>query len=101
MPALLIDRDAERRACRRVATDTAAFKLADARAVLASGMAFVDLAKDRGIGGAFLTDFARGLHDELSNMWAAHDRILDDAGLVALASLDLSELEALIAGDAA
>lgn len=100
MPILLIDRDAERIACRRAATDTAAFKMADARAVLASGLAFIDLGRSNGIGGAFLSDFARGLHDELSSLWAAHDRILDDAGLVPLMSLDLSELEAVIAGEA-
>lgn len=97
----IIDRDAERRACQRAAIDTAGFRLQDAREVLACGMDFLSLAKDRGLGGAFLTEFARSLHDELSNMWAAHDRILDDAGLVPLAALDLSELETLIAGDAA
>ncbi len=92
----IIDRNAERRACRKAAQDTAAYMMEDARELLANGLDHLRIAERCRLSEAYRQDFAKGLRDVLCNLWAAHDKVLDDEGIVPLAALDLSELDALI-----
>ncbi len=69
----------------------------DADTLLTAAETFLQHGLDAGLDRAYLTDTARGFHDAITNLVAAMNKDLDNAGIEGTVKLDLEELDAIIA----
>ena len=80
---------------RRFTLAATAERRADLDSLLDEGTRFFRACKDAGMPAAFVSDSAKGLHDELSNLMAGIDRDLDDVGEPPAPPLEICELKEL------
>jgi hypothetical protein len=80
---------------RRFTLAATAERRSDLDSLLDEGVRFLTACKHAGMPAAFVSDTARGLHDELSNLLAGIDRDLDDVGEPPAPPLEMCELKEL------
>ena len=80
---------------RRFTLAATAERRADLDSLLDEGVRFLTACKHAGMPAAFVSDSAKGLHDELANLMAGIDRDLDDVGEPPAPPLETGELKEL------
>jgi hypothetical protein len=80
---------------RRFTRAVTAERRADLDSILDEGVRFLTACKDAGMPADYIDDAAKGLHDELSKLFAGINRDLDDVGEPEAPPLEMCELEEL------
>jgi hypothetical protein len=89
------ERRSLRSIARRFTLAATAERRADLDSLLDEGVRFLTACKHAGMPAAYVSDTARGLHDELSNLLAGIDRDLDDVAEPPAPPLEMCELKEL------
>jgi len=89
------ERRSLRSIARRFTLAATAERRADLDSILDEGVRFLQACRDAGMPADYVDDSARGLHDQLSILFAGINRDLDDVGEPPAPPLEMCELEEL------
>jgi len=89
------ERRSLRSIARRFTLAATAERRADLDSILDEGVRFLTACKDAGMPADYIDDAAKGLHDQLSILFAGINRDLDDVGEPEAPPLEMCELEEL------